>query len=348
MENTAGDAKDDLKVITSIARKVIVKMSQNMIPITPENYLVWFEYFIEGNKDLKADIDKILSLGKEFTPSINKKIYDKYFLDKSNKNLLSTHQEIQKILKSVFDEILLSSELTSDYGIKLKSYSVELGSTLEPSGIRTIVKRMIKDTTRASETSLILKTRLEKTKAEAQTLKEKLEVAERKVMIDPLTELNNRKAFNNKIEELYNEFQIKENPFSVVFLDIDFFKKVNDTHGHQVGDEILQVVGGVLKESLKGKDFAARYGGEEFVVLLQTTALENAVTVANNIRKDVHKTQLKLTDTGEKMDRISISLGVSQVRKKDTIDSVLKRADDALYLAKESGRNNVKSENELK
>ncbi len=348
MENTAGDATNDLKVITDIARKVIVKMSQNKIPISPENYLVWFEYFIEGNKDLKADIDKILSLGKEFTPSINKKIYNKYFIDKSNKNLLSTHQEIQKILKSVFDEILLSSELTSDYGGKLKSYSVELGSTLEPSGIRTIVKRMIKDTTRAAETSLILKSRLEKTKAEAQTLKEKLEVAERKVMIDPLTELNNRKAFNNKIKELYDEFQIKKNPFSVVFLDIDFFKKVNDTHGHQIGDEILQVVSGVLKESLKGKDFAARYGGEEFVVLLQTTTLKNAVTVADNIRKEVHKTKLKLTDTGKEMDRVTISLGVSQIREKDTIDSVLKRADDALYLAKDSGRNNVKSENEIK
>ena len=91
--------------------------------------------------------------------------------------------------------------------------------------------------------------------------------------------MHNRKALDKKLKELYDEFKEKGTLFSAMMVDIDFFKKFNDTYGHKIGDEVLNIVGSILKESVKGKDFAARYGGEEFVVLLPDTILPNASIV---------------------------------------------------------------------
>ncbi|NNK85112.1 MAG: GGDEF domain-containing protein, partial [Desulfobacterales bacterium] len=128
---------------------------------------------------------------------------------------------------------------------------------------------------------------------------------------------------------------------------IDYFKKFNDQYGHQVGDEVLRIFGEQLKENLKGKDFPARYGGEEFVILLPNTKLDNANVVAEQIRENISNKELKIKETGKKLDSITISVGVSEIRQGDTAISAVERADAALYLAKNSGRNNVKSEIDL-
>ena len=131
-------------------------------------------------------------------------------------------------------------------------------------------------------------------------------------------------------------------------LDIDFFKKFNDQYGHQIGDEVLGIVGSNLKKNLKGKDFSARDGGEEFIILLLNTPLDNACVVANQIREEISKKRLKIKKTGQTIGNITISMGVSEISERDTIMSVVERADAALYLSKDSGRNNVKSEKDLK
>jgi diguanylate cyclase len=159
--------------------------------------------------------------------------------------------------------------------------------------------------------------------------------------------LHNRKAFDNKIKELYDEFKESGVLFSAMMVDIDFFKKFNDTYGHKIGDEVLKIVGSTLMESVKGKDFAARYGGEEFVILLPDTALSNASIVGEQIRKAVSAKALKLKKTGEKMKKITTSIGIAQIRSDDTAETVIERADKALYHAKDFGRNNVKTEDEL-
>jgi diguanylate cyclase len=130
-------------------------------------------------------------------------------------------------------------------------------------------------------------------------------------------------------------------------LDIDYFKKFNDQYGHQVGDEVLRIVGAHLKKNLKGKDFPARYGGEEFIVLLPDTKLDKAYIVSEQIRDNISKKRLKIKKTGQVLGNITASLGVSEIREEDTAISVVERADSALYLAKNSGRNNVKSEKDF-
>ena len=130
-------------------------------------------------------------------------------------------------------------------------------------------------------------------------------------------------------------------------IDIDYFKRFNDQHGHLLGDQVLKFMGSLFSKELKGRDFVARYGGEEFVILLGTTSLENAFIVADKIRKSLDGIKLKYVKTGQVLGKVSISAGVAAIREDDTAESLLKRADDALYLAKQAGRNNVKSESDL-
>ena len=111
--------------------------------------------------------------------------------------------------------------------------------------------------------------------------------------------------------------------------------------------QILKFLGCLLTREIKGKDFVARYGGEEFVILLPGTSLEKACLVAENIRKSLASAQLKYVKTGQSLGKITISAGVSAVRAGDTEETLLKRADDAMYLAKQNGRNNSKSERHL-
>jgi len=131
-------------------------------------------------------------------------------------------------------------------------------------------------------------------------------------------------------------------------LDIDFFKKFNDEYGHLIGDEVLRIVGSNLKQTLKGRDFAARYGGEEFIVLLPNTTLDNTCVVAEKIREEISKNRLKIKKTGQSIGNITVSIGVSEIHERDTAISLVERADAALYLAKDFGRDNVKSEKDLK
>lgn len=337
----------NLQVITDIARKVIVKMSQNRIPLTPENYLVWFEYFIKGNEDLERDIDKRLGAGEPFSEEINKDIYNTYFTAKSDKNILAAHQEIRNVIKSVFDEILITSKLTSNYGKRLKYYSDELKGELPLQQIRTMVKQIITDTDKTSETSLILQKRLTKIKLEADGLRQKFEMSERDVQIDPLTELFNRSAFDAHISSMFKRYQKNHTPFSVVIMHVDTLEEINTNFGEDIGKEVLQVVGIVIKENVKGSDFAARFSKRKFAILLQNTILQNAMVVSNGIRTAIEQTKLKLADTGQKIQPITASFGVVQIRKKDTLETLLERAKQSLMFAQQAGSNTVKSEMNL-
>lgn len=323
-------------------------MTECEVPLIPENYHVWFEYFIGSNEQLKADMDSMIASGNSFLPEINEGLYDKYFGKTKNKKLMEqVHKETQKILKNILNDILVANTFSSDYGNKLGEYSRQLTDARHLSEIQHIMGNLIKDTSKMAESSRGLQKRLEKASSQAESLRQELEKSEREARIDALTGLHNRKALEDKLKELYDKYTKDGAPFSVIMLDIDFFKSFNDKYGHKIGDEALEIVGSLLREYLKGMDFPARYGGEEFIVLLPRTSLENACVVAEQIRKLISQKNLKFVKTGERLGNISVSLGVAEITARDTTDFLVERADKALYLAKDSGRNNVKSERDL-
>ena len=158
---------------------------------------------------------------------------------------------------------------------------------------------------------------------------------------DPLTKTYNRAALEDSLQREMQLAHRRSNHLSVIFLDIDHFKSINDIHGHEGGDIALASAANCIKDALRGSDVVFRYGGEEFVILLSDTNLDDAQIIAERIRKNIEQHTIAY---GMEILKLTASLGISSLRGNDTCDSFVKRADDAMYLAKENGRNQIQSE----
>lgn len=150
---------------------------------------------------------------------------------------------------------------------------------------------------------------------------------------DKLTGIPNRRLFQEKLEEFVERYETKGKGFSLCLLDIDFFKKVNDTYGHPVGDIVLQKLAALIVGKARTQDIVARYGGEEFVVILPDCGIEESLQMAEMLNRAVE--QAEWPETGG----LTISLGVATYSEGDTIDSIVEEADQALYASKQNGRN---------
>ncbi|MES2069395.1 MAG: sensor domain-containing diguanylate cyclase [Pseudomonadota bacterium] len=165
---------------------------------------------------------------------------------------------------------------------------------------------------------------------------------EKSAATDPLTRLLNRQAFDFIFRQALLDSERSRQPLSVVLIDIDFFKKINDKQGHLIGDHVLKEIAMIAKRSLRESDVICRWGGEEFLILLKNCMLEKATSIAENLRSTIAANDFSRTTSLAKTRlAVTVSMGVAQYKDKDTEDSVFERADVALYQAKESGRNSV-------
>ncbi|MBR5305109.1 MAG: GGDEF domain-containing protein [Candidatus Gastranaerophilales bacterium] len=188
---------------------------------------------------------------------------------------------------------------------------------------------------------------LEEIKSQATTTltraKSYIEVLEH-ATLDALTGYNNRHQFEKRLKEMTASAKRQNQPLCCIMSDIDFFKKVNDTYGHAVGDCVLKTVAKTIKKELRESDIASRYGGEEFVFLLPQTNLEEATIVAERLRASVEKKKINIEEYKIKDIKeisVTISIGVSEFKNEKDYEMLYKKADSALYEAKETGRNKI-------
>ncbi|UQW97189.1 diguanylate cyclase [Rummeliibacillus sp. G93] len=153
-------------------------------------------------------------------------------------------------------------------------------------------------------------------------------------MTDELTGLHNRRGYSEKMVECISLFNKTGNPFSLLIIDIDYFKKVNDTFGHPIGDQVLKTISQMIQEKIGGEDIAARIGGEEFAVILGEANQRKALEVAEGLREYVAGSLWTIPT-------VTISIGVATATRGVTEQSIQARADEALYTSKEKGRNMV-------
>ena len=161
--------------------------------------------------------------------------------------------------------------------------------------------------------------------------------------IDALTNLNNRRQFEHRLGQEIATTKRQNNPLCAMMIDIDFFKKVNDTYGHASGDAVLRGVASIIKSALRESDIPSRYGGEEFAVLLPYTHIQEAKIVGERLRKAIESSPIPVSieDSDIKSINVTISMGLAEFNNKETGEELFERADKALYEAKESGRNRV-------
>ena len=154
--------------------------------------------------------------------------------------------------------------------------------------------------------------------------------------IDPLTGIYNRRKIGQNLTEIQNE----QRDVTIILMDLDHFKKINDSYGHDVGDDVLKQVALTLSKNVRDEDVVGRFGGEEFILVLQNKSIQQALDIGERCRKEIESTRIKIND--KEFIQISASFGITVGNHYQTKQQILKQADEALYLAKKSGRNQVK------
>jgi diguanylate cyclase len=308
----------------------------------PRNYEIWYVYATGYNAPLNKIINETLARNGRLSESDLEQIYETYL------SHIKTSDRIDKVGARVIGEIddvmsLITEALgmSESYDAKLDGASEKLRDAKSREQIKTIVEGLVKSTREMRETNKALENRLSLSKTEINNLQHSLEAIRAESLTDPLTGLGNRKYFDRSIDMAVRSALANDEPLSLLMFDIDHFKSFNDSYGHLTGDQVLRLVGMSLKQTIKGQDITARYGGEEFAVVLPNTALRQALTVADHIRRAVMSKELKKKSTGEILGRVTISVGVSMLKQGDDTDSLIERADSCLYAAKRNGRNRV-------
>jgi diguanylate cyclase len=326
----------------------IGQLRRNEIAAYPRNYELWYTYCAGFNHALNKAVNEILRLRGRITAEEVYAVYGQFL---APSRLGDRIEEVGGKIASEIDDVVAAVEKTiaanAGYCDALSGASDELARTVDGSRVSGIVQSLISATRETESNNRHLEVQLAESRRHIAELQESLDAIRYESLTDELTTLANRKHFDQSIERAVLQVQDGGEPFSLLITDIDHFKKFNDTYGHLTGDQVLRLVAIALKQNVKGHDVAARYGGEEFIVLLPRTALMAAVTVADNIRRAVMGKELMRRSTGETLGRVTISLGVANWRKGDTVASLLERADACLYAAKHGGRNCVVAETAL-
>jgi diguanylate cyclase len=308
----------------------------------PRNYEIWYVYATGHNSPLNKIINETLARNGKLTEADLEQIYETYLshiktTDRIDKVGARVIGEIDDVMRLIGDALGMSAS----YDASLCGASEKLADAESRDQVKTIVELLVKSTREMRDTNKALKERLMLSMAEISNLQQSLEAIRAESLTDPLTGLGNRKYFDRSIEMAVQNAIATNEPLSLLMFDIDHFKSFNDSFGHLTGDQVLRLVGMSLKQTIKGQDITARYGGEEFAVVLPNTALRQALTVADHIRRAVMSKELKKKSTGEILGRVTISVGVSMLKPGDDTDALIERADACLYAAKRNGRNRV-------
>lgn len=324
-----------------IAEQVMTKLRELNIPATAPNYATWYAYFSAENEDLRRTVDVLLTNKQTFTEKLCEELHLQFFKDINPADRIAgAGGRIEQNIGRVLEFISTAGDTAEEYGNSLESFSGVLddGPSDRLSGM---VSQIASATRSMVEQNNVLKGQLEQSSDEIAELRTELETIRHEAMTDSLTGVGNRKRFDDTLHEAAQSAMENGHELSLLLLDIDHFKRFNDTYGHQSGDQVLRLVGQILREGVKGRDTPCRYGGEEFAILLPQTNLEGSVKVANQIRTSVASKKIVRKSSGEKLAQITLSAGVAQFNFGEPLSQFVERADNALYAAKQQGRNRV-------
>lgn len=333
-----------------LAAAALAEMRAKKIPMTPKNFSVWYDYCNGNNPELCQAVDRLIKSESKFTEDENANLYAAHFGDEmTSRELDEAGGQINNIAEQIVTQLKSATDMTADYGKTLGDFSGELEKAADGSAdeLNVLIRDVMAETQKVAQRNRDLEQQLSSSTQEIDGLQEDLKKVRQEALTDGLTGLANRKCFDVRLADGMVSSTESGERLSLMLLDIDFFKKFNDTYGHQIGDQVLKLVAQSLRKTVKGQDTAARYGGEEFAVILPNTELDNAVKLAETIRVNLAKQVLKNRRTGDSFGKVTVSIGVASFQKGESMEDLVHRSDKALYKAKQDGRNRVVSEADM-
>ena len=337
-----------LEVSSERLRIALPLMAKYKIPVTPENYWIWYQFISGDIEPVRESIDRMIEAGTVIDEAATQALYRRYGESKDQKYLTVAEDTIRRLVESVTTSLNEADSEVTRYEASLGECAEELSDDISADRLKSLVEALSKSTQRMHEGSSSLRSNLDESREEVKELKEELKRAKAEAKTDPLTRLANRKGFEDALETMRAASEVNTGTHTLLIADIDKFKLVNDTYGHIFGDKIIKVVAKALDNLTKGKDIAARFGGEEFVVVLPETDLNGGIAVSESIRQNIANGRIFNPKTQVEIQRVTISIGVTEFDLAEDINTVIERADAALYRAKEGGRNRVEVESAKK
>ena len=325
-----------------MADKVIDWLVKFGLMSRPLGFAVGWEYLSGDNNELVHAINQFLATDQLPDEHILFEWHEKYVSQSQFNDLDHAGVDLTGMLLKLMQNLTEAGAGADAYRKTLSTQILRFGQGVSAESIEHIVHELMMATQQAQAQNQELHHCLVETYQESERLRTELEQRRQEVMVDPLTGLLNRRAYEIQMAELVEKRGMK--PLSMLVGDIDHFKSVNDTYGHAVGDIVLKNIAALIRKSVRGGDVAVRFGGEEFVVLLPDTDIDGAERVAESIRHQVEVMRLVRRQDQLTLGPFTLSFGIATWFDADTIDSLFERADKAMYHAKQTGRNRVSRE----
>ncbi len=311
-------------------------MARHNLSLNPKNFEQTWEYFCGGNKELKADLNRA-SAASELNNQSALEIYDKYFN-------AALDERIEKIFRRAVEQIRDSTQILStgnENAIQHENQLIrQVGNIRGGKGsLDKAIQKLLDLSSMMVESTRENREQISHTNEQLVELQNELEVARSEADHDNLTQLPNRRKFDRDLDALLQRAQDDEQPFIVAFVDVDHFKRINDTFGHQCGDRVLRLVADELSQLSNSRCHIYRYGGEEFAILFEDGDIDDAFQKADECRDGMASKTLVDVGSGQSIGEVTYSVGMAQCLLSDTKLALLRKADIALYAAKSEGRN---------
>ncbi len=335
-----GEAGENVfqQVRRNLLEEITSFLLHHQLEVTPENLAVAHGAFSGANPGLARQIAQKETAGQEITQQWLDEAAATETAKAKDDGIEKVLAKLENLLDSYSRNTSVARDATAEYNEKLEHHVAELAQVEDTgriiSDLAGLAKAML-------ERSRKLEADMRRSEGEAKSLRRNLAKAKREAELDHLTGLPNRRAFEAVLEREYHEALEAREPLVVAFCDIDHFKRVNDTHGHDVGDRVLRVIAESLAAVSDDKCHVARHGGEEFVLLFRGFAPSEAKARLDKIRERMAERKLVSRTTDEPIGQVTFSAGLANVLDYADKSAALKAADDALYAAKEGGRNQV-------
>jgi len=333
----------EFKAIEALAAKALLLADTYQTPPVPKTYAVWYSYAAGVPEEVTRKINGMIEKSGSVGPYELDQVHQEFLLateqERKHQELLSRHldHEMAEIVKLVQGHLTTSDS----YSGSLKKTATSLDEMSSPAQVRTAIEVLLRENAKMRSDTVKLNESLTQTRAQVRKLRASLEKSREKEMRDSMTNLANRRYFEISLAREITEARTHGSSMCLVLIDIDHFKRINDTHGHIVGDDVLRYFAAILMSNVKGRDLAARYGGEEFALILPETQVEQAHALCRHIMEQLEKSRLVLSEGKRPIGQLTASFGISQYRSDDEPEQLLTRADEKLYEAKNAGRNRI-------
>jgi len=319
------------------------KIVELELPADPQSFELWYVYATGQNQKLRDEIDQTLQSQGRLTEDELSRLYARHV---SSMSVRAT-QDLDNVANRLTDEVgqvvrMINAAATSmeRYDEKLHAGSRAADSAGNEAELRRVVEGLISATKSMERENSALKEQLDASVSRSEQLKHEIETVRIESLTDSLTQIGNRQCFDDSLAKEMARANESAAPLTLLMVDIDHFKRINDEFGHQMGDDVLRLVAARLKSSVRDGE-VARYGGEEFGVVLYNKSIQIGKLIAERIRAAIESAEMRVRSTGAPVGRITVSIGVAELKPRMSDEDLVRRADAALYAAKRKGRNCV-------